>query len=542
MIRDDLMKQVHQKFPIPLTRDQITGQGSAFLAQYLKTRYGSAPSSADIREQIGVAWVEVKPACYGKLPCRVGQYMSKFLHIKIDEEALGNALQKYRVNLKSGFYDFDHEIEWEGGDFGDVESCFTGPNADGSAVRTLREFGFMALRLWRTQTKGFARCWIGFDEAHDNCILFNPYGARLVDMAEILRLHIKADTIEHILLGITGAASLYVNENSTGFYVVRGDWKPANHFDLVLSWHPKTCRICGKPWDREGEWFVDDSRRYAVCPACLETHTQCDYCGAWVDKAATHSVVGCTYCERCFGRNFTKCALCGDLTSRNYIVVKGGERLAVCPRCYAAYTTHCPLCGHRCAEPLVEAEGYRMCTCCLNDYGFRLCDKCHLWHRDDTPCVAVPLAEGCRVRVRLKPGQGRPYYGALGSAMAETGILAELYSSYSYVDFPSVTGVQVRNDELVVVTDPVYTPHVGDKVRVRLPSRRREPRYSWGPWREHRDAVCTVTRITRTAIIIQPPQDVHDGEWWAGLDELELVEPAIHVTALTEVAPAMAYA
>lgn len=164
---------------------------------------------------------------------RLSQWLHTNYSIKLNEDIkseIGNVisrLTKLGTKYKSCYFDFDKEISWDQGDFGDNGSCFwtsskrrdvksflrrdpriyavrffkPHPILNPAAIKYLKVDNNHPLHTIDSKTyymKGHARSWILLDKHEETpfSIVFNGYGLSLHDIANLMKIFIQKDQEE----------------------------------------------------------------------------------------------------------------------------------------------------------------------------------------------------------------------------------------------------------------------------------------------------------------------------------------------------------
>ena len=110
-----------------------------------------------------------------RLPRRIHSLMRKEIDISLPDDLASRIGEIAAADtLPERYADVTHTFTWRGGDFGDARACFFNRQDSHNTcrVRTLPALNASAIRLYRDETHGMARCWaIPIPDGHE---LFDP--------------------------------------------------------------------------------------------------------------------------------------------------------------------------------------------------------------------------------------------------------------------------------------------------------------------------------------------------------------------------------
>lgn len=249
-------------------------------------------------------WIVVKGTYRGKLPKRMAKYINAQYDLNLTAEQvseIGNIARAHILPPKTYTLDFDKDLDWDAGDFGDHGSCFWGDRSPAREV--LHENGVLAIRLFNDSGRGYARAWIY--QLDNMWLLFNSYGITTQIMANILSEFLNKHTdksweYDGIILTVNNDDDglIYLNTRPQIIYIkgtsppeeVNLDWDVGSH---VLCY-------CCDTWIALGEEYFH--REHSYCYSCYDDRVvQCSDCGEVIDdKEDEYFHEGEIYCSTCY--------------------------------------------------------------------------------------------------------------------------------------------------------------------------------------------------------------------------------------------------
>lgn len=340
--------------------ESVSWAGCEAASEWLRKNYRFDTHNTNMplvyRERIGFAWngINADGNGQGKWHKRLANYIKHNYDINIDVEALGNLIEPYRVSHQEMTFDFTNNFTWTGGDFGDPTSCFFGGGGYSGQRIWIMQNGFLAIRIYESPTgKGAGRAWIAPTEDGE-FMLWNAYGARLIDLATLafnfVRPRMKEPRIVKVFMDIRENGKpkgLYHNMKES--FLITDNPKIQTDEMIVVNfgWIPDECIRCGKEYRNSSGWYIDTSHRRALCSDCVRIR-DCCICGSPM-----------------FSRD--------ELSERK---INSSNRL-VHTACWDEYYDIC----HRCEDGinkrnLYDYEGQHYCKYCLEGMGLEYCNKC----------------------------------------------------------------------------------------------------------------------------------------------------------------------
>ena len=393
-----------------------------------------------VREFVGFTWEsenlqDFEYRVQGKWPKRFATYLNnehdRLLPYKADgtlakvsAAKLASVVSKYRVEHKEVVFDFS-PIDWRAGEFADWGSCFWQKQYYDEHRKWMIKEKFLACRIWNGDV-GAGRCFIV--PTNDGEIgLFNGYGMRLIDYAQLILNFVKREKlmpeprIVEVYLDVrknSENADLHPNREC---YLItsRTDIRHKQSVAVDFGWAPSGCARCDKTYDQAGGWKISHVEEWALCETCYNKAYQCAYCHkALLKEIAYEKVNGrrVPLHPACL-ENLSTCSECGEYWTelrqyddKSYCAkcsTKAG--LASCKYCGNAYRRenehdYCP----GCVEELALAE----CEVChsyrtgveIRADGVRACSGC-VWY-----CAAQKGGKEHHVYYSVKTDSGNNYY------------------------------------------------------------------------------------------------------------------------------------
>lgn len=378
-------------------------------------------------------WLVTKGEYAGTFPKRLSSYFYKRHQLRIDPTLLsviGNLVREHTEDRGRYYLDFDDQLNWCAGQFGDSGSCFWGGRRE--ARRIMRDNGGLAVRFYKTRNDqdlaeakyddvvGVGRAWAAPDFPKEDCLtLFNSYGYPhgLLAISRILATWLGL-SYYRVNLCNWGDTSGVLYINSGGYTVAPlevGTFKDAN---LDLRWNRTgiancddiegdyQCDNCGDFYEEEdGEEWGDDW----YCWDCLNSFTfRCERCdGRFNDHEAYNVHYRSSWsgrvdienwCPECWEDDAFICARCGEswYADLSTTAPDGDE---YCPECAERVLATCQRCGE-CVyqEDVYEApDGDQYCIECAEQV-LAICQRCGECVRQEDAFEGPdgePYCEGC---------------------------------------------------------------------------------------------------------------------------------------------------
>lgn len=344
-------------------------------------------------------WLIHKGEFAGTLPKRISAYTYKNSGFKLPPAILseiGNIARRYTVGSNEYHFDFNTELDWDRGQFGDSGSCFWSGRM--GARPMIKDAGGFAIRFFREVNdpySGYARCWIIPHPSKSMLILFNIYGFNGAQitvprvLSEFLGTTYNGRSIQFRNNG-DDSGELYIN-NGTCWLVGQDAPEHTDRIDLEIEEQEgdrQVCCNCNERCDeddgresRYGDWYCNDcyNEHYRICDGCDE-----EYCA---DDIRYSDVSGGDYCESCYNERFYTCSDCGDEGWLSSFSVRRGTSHevgdeVVCDYCFERHYFECDKCGDACHnddahEVEVSGENKTWCDYCADHYAENCvdCDK-----------------------------------------------------------------------------------------------------------------------------------------------------------------------
>lgn len=253
----DLSKIVfNQLFTLAVPESELSDEGIGILLENL--HYMTNLSADRFREKLPKDWswlAKVEHGTYaGTISKRIQSYLFKAHDIKLGENdvaALGNLAAQHVLDAREFYFDFDENLKWKAGEYGDKGSCFWTQKPH--VLPLLKHFGGFSIRLYDRDTekrKGIGRALImplvaGKDGYQPDqfrnplgLLVFNGYGSfgknygkssvssqtygqmQVYDYARLLALFLGV-SYERVMLAVNGSYEypLYVNNQGTAVLV-----------------------------------------------------------------------------------------------------------------------------------------------------------------------------------------------------------------------------------------------------------------------------------------------------------------------------------
>lgn len=319
----------------------------------------------------------------GTLPKQCSAYCYKNYGVSLTSDTLtkiGNIIARHGLVREDKHYEWDltDRFDWCDGDFGDSGSCFWGGNA--GARDMLEDAGAFALRLYRPDGRGYARCWVLPQDGI--YYMFNAYGEPLVTLARILATS-KGYSYKRVTLYNNDELSgtLYLNNNGKGYAIapqtVLDTLPDAHDFRLKEQSRTCTCTGCNRQVDEDVTFYVNDE---PYCQSCFtDDFTSCTHCDtATPNEDIVYDHRDYPYCPYCADRQFSgTCEVCNRVSD---------------DLIYVHSPTHASLVDVSCVDVLLvpahrRGESYVACEC--GAYVHPLIEKC--------PSCARQIYEGGEV-------------------------------------------------------------------------------------------------------------------------------------------------
>jgi hypothetical protein len=289
----------------------------------------------------------------GKLAKRIAKLLFENHAIRLDEtqrNALGDVINRHTVRNDIDRFDVIGRTDWNRGEYGDSGSCYW------SDRRVAREYihatdNWGAIRFYSKDGNGNGRAWVHYDAGIGVYFLFNAYGHRLADFAEVLAAAVGATEKDMIRVENCGATDgmLWINSGNNGSGYLNA---------YALSDKPITIKVHDFGID------IDDRR---VCTDCGYEVNE-DYC--YTDND------GNCYCEDCYNERYTSCDQCGDECYNDCVTWIDSEQRALCEYCLDRFYTCCWHCDQWVRDSDAVSVGYHSyCNDCALDL-FTSCESC----------------------------------------------------------------------------------------------------------------------------------------------------------------------
>lgn len=353
----------------------------------------------DWKEDDQWEWLIHKGEFAGTLPKRISAYTYKKSGFKLPPAVLseiGNIARRYTVGTNEYHFDFNTELDWNRGQFGDAGSCFWSERK--GARPMIKDAGGYAIRFFREADdpySGYARCWIIPHPSKSMLILFNIYGFNGAQitvprvLSEFLGTTYNGRSVQFRNNG-DDSGELYIN-GGTCWLVGQDAPEHTDRIDLEIedqNDERRTCCSCDELYDeddgrenRYGDWYCNDCycEHYGICDACDEEND--------ADDMHYSNVNGGNYCESCYDERFYTCSDCGDEGWRTSFLARRGTSHevgdeVVCDSCFERHYFVCDRCGsdnHNDDAREVERHGQNVTWCdyCADHYAENCvdCDK-----------------------------------------------------------------------------------------------------------------------------------------------------------------------
>lgn len=330
------------KFKLDVPQGELSDEGQAEILELLQG-YGditSASFRAKLPDDWSWEWKVAHGTYAGTLSKRIQSFVYKTWDRKLTDEvvtAIGNKANQHTLNARSFIFDFDHDLDWKAGDFGDNGSCFWSEKT--YVLPTLQHFGGLSVRLYSQQPRtdayvGVGRAlilpWIKNDikgyspdkwSQPDGLFVFNGYGKdqvnygesssgqkygrmQVLDYARLLALFFGV-SYQRVRLAVNSstASPLYVNNDGNAILV-----GPADEIGPFKPTGPlgnKRYNLFDVKWSKE-----EMSRFLKRCENCEKVITPN---GRGTTRKEVQGPDGRFYCESCLKSIFIPCGGCGNL-------------------------------------------------------------------------------------------------------------------------------------------------------------------------------------------------------------------------------------
>lgn len=177
----------------------------------------------------------------GKLPKRIAVYYKKMYDQKLPIDLLvwlGNRVDLHSFDDRTYHLDFTERFNWNGGDFGDDDSCFWGCRE--LALEALTKNNVFAVRFYRDHGKGFARAWVLRVEG--GLVIFNAYGLPSRTIAYVLATLFDYPHRGKIDLSIRGDHDGLIWLNDAAYQI--GSEPPTMRFTANFDVPYVLCKCC----------------------------------------------------------------------------------------------------------------------------------------------------------------------------------------------------------------------------------------------------------------------------------------------------------
>ena len=215
----------------------------------------------------------------GKIFGRIGKCFKGNFSLKIYDR-LSALFSNITLN-KEYLVDFTDRFDWRRGDFGDHGSCFwTSKRTDKTF---LQRYKALAFRLWKDETRGFARAWVvQMDNDPLSLAVFNGYGLELNKMTYLLASYYEMYH-KQVLIN----APVYINSGALLSTKKENDIESISLRDVM-----KQCRTCLKP----SLLFHTN-----VCSSCQEQfqNRYCTVCYHRYKRVLKYRINGKVLCSSC---------------------------------------------------------------------------------------------------------------------------------------------------------------------------------------------------------------------------------------------------
>lgn len=375
----DLSKIVfNQLFTLAVPESELSEEGIHALVEQIHYTYGLSPEAFRAKLPKDWSWLaKIEHGTYaGTISKRLQSYLFKEHAIKLGENdvaALGNLAAQHVLEAREFYFDFDQDLKWKAGEYGDKGSCFWTQKPH--VLPILKHFGGFAIRLYDRdgeKRKGIGRALImplvknaredgwhpeQFREPQ-GLLVFNGYGSfgknygkssvssqtygqmQVYDYARLLALFLGV-SYERVILMVNDSYEypLYVNNNGTAVLV--GPTEVVTAYKAKGKVGNKEYQLLRPRWSEEriGDVIV-------LCDRC---RTMLVLDGP--EANGKRSPDGHKYCLNCYRRFYATCYADGQEYNRQNLHqfvapalnLEDGA-LFLCHTCEPQHTFHCAVC------------------------------------------------------------------------------------------------------------------------------------------------------------------------------------------------------
>lgn len=271
----DMELQTGKIIEFNIESNHVSEEGQTQIRHYLAqtTHYLGLPLDWNWRWNIAA-----KGEYVGRLPTRISKYYKLAYSAKLDTETLselGNIARAHTCAGAKYYFDFDQELAWRDGDFGDDGSCYWGGKHD--AREMLRDHGAYAIRFYHqgqvnlgldgkdtTVYTGYGRAWLV--PWRDCFVAFNSYGQELSTVSFVLARYLKRHYQRIELFNNDKTRGMLWINGGTGYAIGKSEIvKEWTYIDL--RWPvPLRCRECGEITDQP--YYAESDK--VLCLACFD--------------------------------------------------------------------------------------------------------------------------------------------------------------------------------------------------------------------------------------------------------------------------------
>ena len=328
--------------------------------------------------------VEAKGEYTGSLPTRIAKWVRVSSNGKQKltpafKSELGNIASRFSLACQTYYVEFSRTLAWLRGDFGDEHSCYFGGEKD-AARYVLGNAGGCAVKLYRADGVGYARCWLLPVRVRDTWtyVLFNAYHntervktqVRLAHFAQLVVRLFGSDYAYRVAKVKDETGYLYINSYN---YLngERDEDDPSKQYIVVPA---------RGLWPKQLIYTLDESDLHVETWAAFR-----ETCG-WTENVRLHDCYSCGndgdctlvsgvwVCARCYPEQVMTCAGCQMAAVREQLSAarRGGMEMFLCRSCTHGVDYYfCPVCGVFCAyadgQPTHLTRGDLACPACMAD-------------------------------------------------------------------------------------------------------------------------------------------------------------------------------
>lgn len=341
--------ELFHRFQYPMPDGTISESGKVEIERLFNRQRLPVGEWADLNREYSLSYLPSLPPTWewdwkvmrgeyrGTFPKRVAQYLKKRFNIKCPESflaELGDLARRHSNEGEIYEFEFDNELNWYAGQYGDDDSCFYDDRP--GAFQMIRDGGGMGICFFEPGTnRGIGRAFVY--DATSYHVIWNGYGLlgdATFRIAQIFALW-RGEAFKKIEVRnrdeIHGV--LWINAGGFGYAVGKIevlDTLQKHNFGWE-NIYLKRCYDCGEVHSDDDMRHGPDDRPY--CDGCFDANfAYCAICDEAYDHENLSYVDDQDVCEWCLRDHYENCTTCGEHVYRRSTRRRGEKWY--CTRCY----------------------------------------------------------------------------------------------------------------------------------------------------------------------------------------------------------------